>query len=140
MKEKIFEALASLGFIVEEMESEHYGFFYEGSLMLLIPQVEENFIYVTIPCIVSVDILTKDEVRSIMNRANYDLRYTKTFMPNGTDAWVAFEYEVLNENEDLEVRLTHIIQNLAISKKYIEKLANSVMKNHHKDNFEVANE
>lgn len=123
MKERILEVLASLGFIIDHIEGDNIAFDFEDCRIIMVQnQEDDHFLFLTIPCIVNNTELSGQELADIMNIANYELRFTKTYCPNGEDVWMAYEYEVLNDTEDLEVILTHMIQNLALGKKYIDKL------------------
>lgn len=123
MKERILETLASLGFIIEHLEDENIAFDFEDCRIIMVQNKEdEHFLFLTISCIVNNTELSSQEVADIMNIANYELRFTKTYCPNGEDVWMAYEYYVLSETEDLEMILTHMIQNIALGKKYIDKL------------------
>lgn len=123
MKERIKETLASLGFVIEQLEGDNYAFTFEDCRIVMVPnQEDEHFLFLTIPCIVNNEELSCQEIADIMNIANYELRFTKAYCPNGEDVWLSYEYEVLDEKEDLEMILTHMIQHLALGKKYLGKL------------------
>ncbi|MBQ0057225.1 MAG: hypothetical protein KBT20_06170 [Bacteroidales bacterium] len=131
MKEDIIETFANLGFAVDHLEEGILAFFFEGIRMVMMPNDDENLLVLAIPCVANNSQLTKENMTKIMNVANYELRFTKLYTPNGKDVWISYEYKILEEKYDLELILTHMIQYLALGKNYLDKLICSVYKTNH---------
>lgn len=128
MNEKVLETLTNLGFVLCKIDAGCYSFSYEGCEIIYVPNKSERLIYMTVACLICPTGLTKEEMYSVVNMANSKLRYTKAYLENEGYAWISFEREILDENEDLGRTLGHIIQSLAVSKSYMDKLMLPVFK------------
>jgi len=112
MKEKILNALVALGFDLEQLDDFGYGFQYEGTNFIWMPNDnDESFLNIAIPAILEKGDTDDSNFYELMNMLNSNMKYIKanTF---GDSLWLFYERDVYDENEDLERILTRMIVHL----------------------------
>lgn len=112
MKEKILNALVALGFDLEQLDDFGYGFQYEGTNFIWMPNNDDEcFLNIAIPAILEKGDADDKDFYELMNMLNSNMKYVKanTF---GDSLWLFYERDVYDENEDLERILTRMIVHL----------------------------
>lgn len=112
MKEKILNALVALGFDLEQLDDFGYGFQYEGTNFIWMPNDnDESFLNIAIPAILEKGDTDDSNFYELMNMLNSNMKYIKanTF---GDSLWLFYERDVYDGNEDFERILTRMIVHL----------------------------
>lgn len=80
MKEKIFEAFAELGFKLEQRDDIGYGFSYEGTNFIFIPnEDDEDFLNICVPGVYDLEEDSPFIFIELMNKINSTLKYVKAY-------------------------------------------------------------
>lgn len=112
MKEKILNALVALGFDLEQLDDFGYGFQYEGTNFIWMPNdIDESFLNIAIPAILEKGDTDDNNFYELMNMLNSNMKYIKA-NTLGDSLWLFYERDVYDENEDLERILTRMIVHL----------------------------
>ena len=100
MKEKILEAFAELGFQLEQMDDFGYGFSYEGTNFIFMPNTDdEEFLNICVPGIYDLEEESPLSFIELMNKINSTLKYIKAY-ELGKSIWLFYERELFGD-EDL---------------------------------------
>lgn len=112
MKEKILNALVALGFDLEQLDDFGYGFQYEGTNFIWMPNDHDvSFLNIAIPAILEKGDTDDNNFYELMNMLNSNMKYIKA-NTLGDSLWLFYERDVYDENEDLERILTRMIVHL----------------------------
>lgn len=112
MKEKILNALVTLGFDLEQLDDFGYGFQYEGTNFIWMPNDnDESFLNIAIPAILEKGDTDDKNFFELMNMLNSNMKYIKA-NTLADSLWLFYERDVYDENEDLERILTRMIVHL----------------------------
>jgi hypothetical protein len=143
MKEKILEAFAELGFQLEQMDDFGYGFSYEGTNFIFMPNSDdEEFLNICVPGIYDLEEESPLTFIELMNKINSTLKYIKAYELSKS-IWLFYERELLG-NEDLVKVISHMILHLEaglmFSRKTLAEIkANAEDKNEDNDIVESDN-
>ena len=111
MKEKILEAFAELGFKLEQMDDFGYGFSYEGTNFIFMPNSDdEEFLNICVPGIYDLEEESPLTFIELMNKINSTLKYIKAY-ELGKSIWLFYERELFG-NEDLAKVISRMILHL----------------------------
>lgn len=111
MKEKVLEALANLGFKLNEEEGPEYGFTYEGlNLLYLYNENDEDFLNISLPGILEIEEGKALQACALIEKINSTLKYVKAYAI-GNNVWLFYERELFGE-EDLMAVISRIILHL----------------------------
>lgn len=111
MKEKILEAFAELGFKLEQMDDFGYGFSYEGTNFIFMPNSDdEEFLNICVPGIYDLDEESPLTFIELMNKINSTLKYIKAY-ELGKSIWLFYERELFGD-EDLAKVISRMILHL----------------------------
>ena len=111
MKEKILEAFAELGFKLEQMDDFGYGFSYEGTNFIFMPNADdEEFLNICVPGIYDLEEESPLLFIELMNKINSTLKYIKAY-ELGKNIWLFYERELFG-NEDLAKVISRMILHL----------------------------
>lgn len=111
MKEKILNAMKSLGFLIKEDKEFCYCFRYEGKpFQLQFNEEDEEFLAILLKTTVSVDDENDVGFYQFMNKINGVMKFVKAKMDNGS-MWLSYERELLGD-EDLMQMLANMIFHL----------------------------
>ena len=95
MKEKIWEAFAELGFQLEQMDDFGYGFSYEGTNFIFMPNADdEEFLNICIPGIYDLEEESPLSFIELMNKINSTLKYIKAY-ELGKSIWLFYLAEII---------------------------------------------
>ena len=111
MKEKILEAFAELGFQLEQMDDFGYGFSYEGTNFIFMPNTDdEEFLNICVPGIYDLEEESPLTFIELMNKINSTLKYIKAY-ELGKSIWLFYERELFGD-EDLAKVISRMILHL----------------------------
>lgn len=111
MKEKILEAFAELGFKLEQMDDFGYGFSYEGTNFIFMPNSDdEEFLNICVPGIYDLEEESPLTFIELMNKINSTLKYIKAY-ELGKSIWLFYERELFGD-EDLAKVISRMILHL----------------------------
>ena len=111
MKEKILEAFAELGFQLEQMDDFGYGFSYEGTNFIFMPNSDdEEFLNICVPGIYDLKEESPLLFIELMNKINSTLKYIKAY-ELGKSIWLFYERELFGD-EDLAKVISRMILHL----------------------------
>ena len=111
MKEKILEAFAELGFQLEQMDDFGYGFSYEGTNFIFMPNSDdEEFMNICVPGIYDLEEESPLTFIELMNKINSTLKYIKAY-ELGKSIWLFYERELFGD-EDLAKVISRMILHL----------------------------
>ena len=111
MKEKILEAFAELGFQLEQMDDFGYGFSYEGTNFIFMPNTDdEEFLNISVPGIYDLEEESPLSFIELMNKINSTLKYIKAY-ELGKSIWLFYERELFGD-EDLAKVISRMILHL----------------------------
>ena len=111
MKEKILEAFAELGFQLEQMDDFGYGFSYEGTNFIFMPNTDdEEFLNICVPGIYDLEEESPLSFIELMNKINSTLKYIKAY-ELGKSIWLFYERELFGD-EDLAKVISRMILHL----------------------------
>ena len=111
MKEKILEAFTELGFKLEQMDDFGYGFSYEGTNFIFMPNSDdEEFLNICVPGIYDLEEESPLTFIEVMNKINSTLKYIKAY-ELGKSIWLFYERELFG-NEDLAKVISRMILHL----------------------------
>ena len=111
MKEKILEAFAELGFQLEQMDDFGYGFSYEGTNFIFMPNSDdEEFLNICVPGIYDLDEESPLTFIELLNKINSTLKYIKAY-ELGKSIWLFYERELFGD-EDLAKVISRMILHL----------------------------
>lgn len=111
MKEKILEAFAELGFKLEQMDDFGYGFSYEGTNFIFMPNSDdEEFLNICVPGIYDLEEESPFTFIELMNKINSTLKYIKAY-ELGKSIWLFYERELFGD-EDLAKVISRMILHL----------------------------
>lgn len=112
MKEKILEAFSNLGFKLEDADEFGYAFSYEGLNMLyLYNETEEEFLNIALPGICDCVDDNALQICALLEKLNSALKYIKAYLV-GDRVWLFYEREILSEDEDFMMIISHMINHL----------------------------
>lgn len=112
MKQKILDALKSLGFKVNDLgENGFYGFRYESNnLMYMYNEHDEDFLNIAAPFVQEIDPDNELLYYQLMDNINSKLKYVKAYRMEN-DVWLFVEHELM-ETDDLNTVLMSMIAHL----------------------------
>lgn len=110
MKEKIFEAFKALGFKLEDLDGTAYGFHYEGRSLLLLPNEDDEFLNIALPCVLEKDDVDEETFTEAMEKLNSTLRYVKAYKAFG--GITLFYERELSGDEDLKEVIRRMVYHL----------------------------
>ena len=111
MKEEILEAFAELGFKLEQMDDFGYGFSYEGTNFIFMPNSDdEEFLNICVPGIYDLEEESPLTFIELMNKINSTLKYIKAY-ELGKSIWLFYERELFGD-EDLAKVISRMILHL----------------------------
>ena len=111
MKEKILETFAELGFKLEQMDDFGYGFSYEGTNFIFMPNSDdEEFLNICVPGIYDLEEESPLTFIELMNKINSTLKYIKAY-ELGKSIWLFYERELFGD-EDLAKVISRMILHL----------------------------
>lgn len=112
MKQKILDALKSLGFKVNDLgENGFYGFRYESNnLMYMYNEHDEDFLNIAAPFVQEIDPDNELLYYQLMDNINSKLKYVKAYRMEN-DVWLFVEHELM-ETDDLNAVLMSMIAQL----------------------------
>ena len=123
MKEKILEAFAELGFQLEQMDDFGYGFSYEGTNFIFMPNADdEDFLNICVPGIYDLEEESPLLFIELMNKINSTLKYIKAY-ELGKSIWLFYERELFGD-EDLAKVISRMILHLFSRKAMAEIKSN----------------
>ena len=128
MKEKILEAFAELGFQLEQMDDFGYGFSYEGTNFIFMPNADdEEFLNICIPGIYDLEEESPLSFIELMNKINSTLKYIKAY-ELGKSIWLFYERELFGD-EDLAKVISRMILHLEASLMFSRKAMAEIKSN-----------
>lgn len=134
MKEKILEAFAELGFQLEQMDDFGYGFSYEGTNFIFMPNADdEEFLNICVPGIYDLEEESPLLFIELMNKINSTLKYIKAY-ELGKSIWLFYERELFGD-EDLAKVISRMILHLEAGLMFSRK-AMAVIKSNDEDKGE----
>ena len=112
MKQKILDALKSLGFKVNDLgENGFYGFRYESNnLMYMYNEHDDDFLNIAAPFVQEIDPDNELLYYQLMDNINSKLKYVKAYRMEN-DVWLFVEHELM-ETDDLNTVLMSMIAHL----------------------------
>lgn len=111
MKEKVLEVLRELGFELEEIGENSYGFQYEGRNYLYVHTGDdEDFLNIMLPAVMEREDENDGCFYHIMDKINSTLKYVKA-NEFGDSMWLSYERELFGE-EDLKQVISRMIIHL----------------------------
>ena len=121
MKEKILEALRELGFELEEIGGNAYGFQYEGRNYLYVhTEEDEDFLNITLPAVMEMEDENDVCFYQIMDKINSTLKYVKANVFNDS-MWLSYERELFG-GEDLKQVIGRMIIHLDAGLYFLRRL------------------
>ena len=128
MKEKILEAFAELGFQLEQMDDLGYGFSYEGTNFIFMPNTDdEEFLNICVPGIYDLEEESPLSFIELMNKINSTLKYIKAY-ELGKSIWLFYERELFGD-EDLAKVISRMILHLEAGLMFSRKAMAEIMSN-----------
>ena len=128
MKEKILEAFAELGFQLEQMDDFGYGFSYEGTNFIFMPNADdEEFLNICVPGIYDLEEESPLSFKELMNKINSTLKYIKAY-EFGKSIWLFYERELFGD-EDLAKVISRMILHLEAGLMFSRKAMAEIMSN-----------
>ena len=128
MKEKILEAFAELGFKLEQMDAFGYGFSYEGTNFIFVPNAnDEEFLNISVPGVYDCEGESPLTFLELMNKINSTLKYIKAYEV-GKSIWLFYERELFGD-EDLMTVISHMIVNLDAGLAFVRKAVAEINSN-----------
>lgn len=119
MKDKILDAFAELGFILEEVDY-GYSFNYEATCMLwMVNEDDPSFFSMAVPVIAKIDGGNKEIMHDVMNKVNLTLKYVKCHTM-GDNIWLFYEREIIGD-EDLPLVISRMVIHLDNAKNFAHK-------------------
>ena len=128
MKEKILEAFAELGFQLEQMDDFGYGFSYEGTNFIFMPNADdEDFLNICVPGIYDLEEESPLLFIELMNKINSTLKYIKAY-ELGKSIWLFYERELFGD-EDLAKVISRMILHLEAGLMFSRKAMTEIKSN-----------
>jgi hypothetical protein len=128
MKEKILEAFAELGFQLEQMDDFGYGFSYEGTNFIFMPNSDdEEFLNICVPGIYDLEEESPLSFIELMNKINSTLKYIKAY-ELGKSIWLFYERELFGD-EDLAKVISRMILHLEAGLMFSRKAMTEIKSN-----------
>lgn len=128
MKEKILEAFAELGFKLEQMDDFGYGFSYEGTNFIFMPNADdEEFLNICVPGIYDLEEESPLTFIELMNKINSTLKYIKAY-ELGKSIWLFYERELFGD-EDLAKVISRMILHLEAGLMFYRKAMAEIKSN-----------
>lgn len=128
MKEKILEAFAELGFQLEQMDDFGYGFSYEGTNFIFMPNTDdEEFLNICVPGIYDLEEESPLSFIELMNKINSTLKYIKAY-ELGKSIWLFYERELFGD-EDLAKVISRMILHLEAGLMFSQKAMAEIKSN-----------
>ena len=128
MKEKILEAFAELGFKLEQMDDFGYGFSYEGTNFIFMPNADdEDFLNICVPGIYDLEEESPLTFIELMNKINSTLKYIKAY-ELGKSIWLFYERELFGD-EDLAKVISRMILHLEAGLMFYRKAMAEIKSN-----------
>ncbi len=128
MKEKILEAFAELGFQLEQMDDFGYGFSYEGTNFIFMPNADdEEFLNICVPGIYDLEEESPLSFIELMNKINSTLKYIKAY-ELGKSIWLFYERELFGD-EDLAKVISRMILHLEAGLMFSRKAMTEIKSN-----------
>ena len=128
MKEKILEAFAELGFQLEQMDDFGYGFSYEGTNFIFMPNTDdEEFLNICVPGIYDLEEESPLSFIELMNKINSTLKYIKAY-ELGKSIWLFYERELFGD-EDLAKVISRMILHLEAGLMFSRKVMAEIKSN-----------
>lgn len=128
MKEKILEAFAELGFQLEQMDDFGYGFSYEGTNFIFMPNTDdEEFLNICVPGIYDLEEESPLSFIELMNKINSTLKYIKAY-ELGKSIWLFYERELFGD-EDLAKVISRMILHLEAGLMFSRKAMDEIKSN-----------
>lgn len=128
MKEKILEAFAELGFQLEQMDDFGYGFSYEGTNFIFMPNTDdEEFLNICVPGIYDLEEESPLLFIELMNKINSTLKYIKAY-ELGKSIWLFYERELFGD-EDLAKVISRMILHLEAGLMFSRKVMAEIKSN-----------
>ena len=128
MKEKILEAFAELGFQLEQMDDFGYGFSYEGTNFIFMPNADdEEFLNICVPGIYDLEEESPLSFIELMNKINSTLKYIKAY-ELGKSIWLFYERELFGD-EDLAKVISRMILHLEAGLMFYRKAMAEIKSN-----------
>ena len=128
MKEKILEAFAELGFQLEHMDDFGYGFSYEGTNFIFMPNADdEEFLNICVPGIYDLEEESPLSFIELMNKINSTLKYIKAY-ELGKSIWLFYERELFG-GEDLAKVISRMILHLEAGLMFSRKAMTEIKSN-----------
>ena len=128
MKEKILEAFAELGFQLEQMDDFGYGFSYEGTNFIFMPNADdEEFLNICVPGIYDLEEESPLSFIELMNKINSTLKYIKAY-ELGKSIWLFYERELFGD-EDLAKVISRMILHLEAGLMFSRKVMAEIKSN-----------
>lgn len=125
MKEKILEAFAELGFKLEQMDDFGYGFSYEGTNFIFMPNSDdEEFLNICVPGIYDLEEESPLTFIELMNKINSTLKYIKAY-ELGKSIWLFYERELFGDEDLVKVisrMILHLEAGLMFSRKAMAEI------------------
>lgn len=125
MKEKILEAFAELGFKLEQMDDFGYGFSYEGTNFIFMPNSDdEEFLNICVPGIYDLEEESPLTFIELMNKINSTLKYIKAY-ELGKSIWLFYERELFGDEDLMKVisrMILHLEAGLMFSRKAMAEI------------------
>lgn len=135
MKEKILEAFAELGFKLEQMDDFGYGFSYEGTNFIFMPNADdEEFLNICVPGIYDLEEESPLTFIELMNKINSTLKYIKAY-ELGKSIWLFYERELFGD-EDLMKVISRMILHLEAGLMFSRKAMAEIKENAENDSDE----
>ena len=111
MKDKILDTMTELGFKLEQMDDFGYGFSYEGTNFIFMPNSDdEEFLNICVPGIYDLEEESPFTFIELMNKINSTLKYIKAY-ELGKSIWLFYERELFGD-EDLAKVISRMILHL----------------------------
>lgn len=132
MKEKILEAFAELGFQLEQMDDFGYGFSYEGTNFIFMPNTDdEEFLNICVPGIYDLEEESPLSFIELMNKINSTLKYIKAY-ELGKSVWLFYERELFGDEDLMKVisrMILHLEAGLMFSRKAMSEIKENAENN-----------
>lgn len=125
MEEKILEVFDELGFKLERLDDFGYGFSYEGTNFIFMPNSDdENFLNICVPGIYDLEEESPFTFIELMNKINSSLKYIKAY-ELGKSIWLFYERELFGNEDLMEVisrMILHLEAGLMFSRKAMSEI------------------
>lgn len=119
------EAFAELGFKLEQMDDFGYGFSYEGTNFIFMPNSDdEEFLNICVPGIYDLEEESPLTFIELMNKINSTLKYIKAY-ELGKSIWLFYERELFGDEDLMKVisrMILHLEAGLMFSRKAMAEI------------------